>query len=218
MREEVVIRHAASNQLQRNAPHCKPPAAPKRPPDRRQTAPAPACAYPALRLAITNEASPLALRSTRKSSEDSTASGDALLAPSGRTKQQQVVALLWLWAETTRTRRSIRLGNTFFAVRSSRGDDPMDSYDWGNDLVRWAWWARQGSDLSPSRCRCRRTQAPPGCVGGPACHRREALGVDPEQDLDRVAGPLGHRGGRHAAVEPGGHGRVPKVVGRPRQR
>jgi hypothetical protein len=65
MHEEVVIRHAASNQLQRNAPHCKPPAAPKRPPDRRQTAPAPACAYPALRLAITDEASPLALRSTR---------------------------------------------------------------------------------------------------------------------------------------------------------
>jgi hypothetical protein len=22
----------------------------------------------------------------------------------------------------------------------------MGSYDWGNDLVRWAWWARQGSD------------------------------------------------------------------------
>ena len=65
MHAEVVIRHAASNQLQRNAPHCKPPAAPKRPPDRRQTAPAPACAYPALRLAITDEASPLALRSTR---------------------------------------------------------------------------------------------------------------------------------------------------------
>ena len=65
MHEEVVIRHAASNQLQRNAPHCKPPAAPKRPPDRSQTAPAPACAYPALRLAITDEASPLALRSTR---------------------------------------------------------------------------------------------------------------------------------------------------------
>jgi hypothetical protein len=65
MHEEVVIRHAASNQLQRNAPHCKPPAAPKRPPDRSQTAPAPACGYPALRLAITDEASPLALRSTR---------------------------------------------------------------------------------------------------------------------------------------------------------
>jgi hypothetical protein len=46
----------------------------------------------------------------------------------------------------------------------------------------------------------------------------EALGVDPEQDLDRVPSPLGHRGGRHAAVEPGGHGRVPQVVGRPRQR
>src|SRR5215218_9537166 len=65
MHEEVVIRHAASNQLQRNALHCKPPAAPKRPPDRSQTAPAPACAYPALRLGITDEASPLALRSTR---------------------------------------------------------------------------------------------------------------------------------------------------------
>jgi hypothetical protein len=65
MHEEVVIRHAASNQLQRNAPHCKPPAAPKRPPDRSQTAPAPAGAYPALRLGITDEASPLALRSTR---------------------------------------------------------------------------------------------------------------------------------------------------------
>jgi len=65
MHKEVVIRHAASNQVQRNAPHCKPPAAPKRPPDRRQTAPAPACAYPALRLAITDEASPFALRSTR---------------------------------------------------------------------------------------------------------------------------------------------------------
>ena len=34
----------------------------------------------------------------------------------------------------------------------------------------------------------------------------EALGEDLEQDLDRVPGPLGHRGGRHAAVEPGGHG------------
>jgi hypothetical protein len=65
MHGEVVIRHAASNQLQRNASHCKPPAAPKRPPKRSQTAPAPACAYPALRLAITDEASPLALRSTR---------------------------------------------------------------------------------------------------------------------------------------------------------
>src|SRR5829696_6099739 len=32
----------------------------------------------------------------------------------------------------------------------------------------------------------------------------EALSVDPEQDLHGVAGPLGHRGGRHAAVEPGG--------------
>jgi hypothetical protein len=31
----------------------------------------------------------------------------------------------------------------------------------------------------------------------------EALGVDPEQDLDRVPSPLGHGGGRHAAVEPG---------------
>jgi hypothetical protein len=60
----VIVRHAASNQLQRNAPHCKPPAAPKRPPDRSQTAPAPAFAYPALRLAITDEASLFALLST----------------------------------------------------------------------------------------------------------------------------------------------------------
>src|SRR5512132_1421974 len=42
----------------------------------------------------------------------------------------------------------------------------------------------------------------------------EALGVDPEQDLDRVPSPLGHHGGRYAAVEPGGHGRVPKGAGR----
>jgi hypothetical protein len=36
---------------------------------------------------------------------------------------------------------------------------------------------------------------------------------NPLQDLDRVPSSLGHRGGRHGAVEPGGHGRVPKVVG-----
>jgi hypothetical protein len=86
MHEEVVIRHAASNQLQRNAPHCKPPAAPKRPPDRRQTAPAPACAYPTVCSCHTDEASPFALRSTRKSSEESNAPRRALdgrATPSG---------------------------------------------------------------------------------------------------------------------------------------
>jgi hypothetical protein len=54
------------------------------------------------------------------------------------------------------------------------------------------------------------------CLDAPADQRVaavEALSVDPEQDLDRVPSPLGHRGGRHAAVEPGGHGRVAKVVG-----
>jgi hypothetical protein len=65
MHEEVVIRHAASNQLQRNAPHCKPPAAPTRPliegrPRLLQLVPIQLSAR-----AITDEASPFALRSTR---------------------------------------------------------------------------------------------------------------------------------------------------------
>jgi len=40
----------------------------------------------------------------------------------------------------------------------------------------------------------------------------DALGVDPEQDVDAVAGPFGDLGGGDSAVEPGGEAGVPEVV------
>ena len=107
MQEEVVIRHAASNQLQRNGPHCKPPAAPKRSPDRRQTAPAPACAYPALRLAITDEASPFALRSTRNRPRRAMRRGAAWSAVRHQTAAW---SLPWLRSRWQSCRRRADLG------------------------------------------------------------------------------------------------------------
>jgi hypothetical protein len=97
MHEEVVIRHAASNQLQRNAPHCKPPAAPKRPPDRSQTAPAPACGYPALRVAITDEASPPALRSTRNRPRRAVRRGAAWTVERHPVAAWSLLGLRWRW-------------------------------------------------------------------------------------------------------------------------
>jgi hypothetical protein len=52
-----------------------------------------------------------------KSSEDSTASGDALLAPTDRKKQQQVVAELWLWAGGRPHAGEASGSVMFFAVR-----------------------------------------------------------------------------------------------------
>src|SRR6478672_9955948 len=46
----------------------------------------------------------------------------------------------------------------------------------------------------------------------------DALGVDAEQDVDTVAGPLGDMGGGHAGVEPQGDRGMPKVVRAPGQR
>jgi hypothetical protein len=45
----------------------------------------------------------------------------------------------------------------------------------------------------------------------------DAFGVDPQQDVDAVACPLGDLGSGHARVEPGGYRRVSEVVGAPRQ-
>ena len=65
MHEEVVVRHAGLQPLQRNAPHCKPPAAPTRPLiEGRPRLPQLVPIQPSAR-DITDEASPLALRSTR---------------------------------------------------------------------------------------------------------------------------------------------------------
>jgi hypothetical protein len=43
----------------------------------------------------------------------------------------------------------------------------------------------------------------------------DALGVDPEQDVDAVPGPVGDLRRRHASVEPGGDCGMPQVVGAP---
>jgi hypothetical protein len=40
----------------------------------------------------------------------------------------------------------------------------------------------------------------------------DAVGVDAQQDLDRVAGPLGDLGRWDARVQPPGQARVPEVV------
>jgi hypothetical protein len=42
----------------------------------------------------------------------------------------------------------------------------------------------------------------------------DALGVDPQQHVHAVPGPLRHLGGVDAAVEPRGQARMPKVKGR----
>ena len=64
---------------------------------------------------------------------------DALLASTGRKKQQQVVAEFWLWAGGLNTPgRSIRPGDVCFAVRASRRGRPDGQLGPGNDLVRWA--------------------------------------------------------------------------------
>lgn len=46
----------------------------------------------------------------------------------------------------------------------------------------------------------------------------DALGVDPQQDRDAVACPLGDLGGRDASAEPGGHACVAEVVDPPGER
>src|SRR6266567_157807 len=46
----------------------------------------------------------------------------------------------------------------------------------------------------------------------------DALGVDPQQHVDAVPGPLGHLGRVDAAVEPCGQASVPKVVRPPSER
>lgn len=43
----------------------------------------------------------------------------------------------------------------------------------------------------------------------------DALGVDTQQDVDAVAGPLGNLGGIDAGVQPGGQAGVAQVVGPP---
>jgi hypothetical protein len=47
---------------------------------------------------------------------------------------------------------------------------------------------------------------------------RDALGVDPQQDVYAVSGPLGHLGGVDAAVQPGGQAGMPQVVRAPGER
>jgi hypothetical protein len=46
----------------------------------------------------------------------------------------------------------------------------------------------------------------------------DAFGVDAQQDVDAVPGPLGHLGGVDATVQPGGQACVPQVVGPPGER
>jgi hypothetical protein len=46
----------------------------------------------------------------------------------------------------------------------------------------------------------------------------DALGVDPQQHVDAVPGPLRHLGGIDAAVEPRGQAGMPKVVRSPSER
>ena len=43
----------------------------------------------------------------------------------------------------------------------------------------------------------------------------DALGVDPQEHVHAVPGPLGHLGGVDAAVQPGGQAGVPEVVRAP---
>jgi hypothetical protein len=131
--------------------------------------------------AITDDASPFALRSTRD--RPRTAPHPGCPARSDRPQEaagcREAVAV----GGATAPGRSIRLGDAFFAVR--------------------------GVGVSERRL---------DALADQRVTAVEALGVDPEQDLDRVPGPLGHHGRGHAAVESGGHGRVPKVVGRFRPR
>jgi hypothetical protein len=46
----------------------------------------------------------------------------------------------------------------------------------------------------------------------------DALGVDPQQHVDAVPGPLGHLGRVDAAVEPCGQAGVPEVIRAPSER
>src|SRR6516165_11399894 len=45
----------------------------------------------------------------------------------------------------------------------------------------------------------------------------DALGVDPQQDVDAVASPLGDLRGGYSGVQPGGDRRVAEIVGAPGQ-
>lgn len=47
---------------------------------------------------------------------------------------------------------------------------------------------------------------------------RDALGVDAQQDVDAVPGPLGYLGWVDAAIQPGGQASMPQVIGPPGQR
>jgi len=43
----------------------------------------------------------------------------------------------------------------------------------------------------------------------------DAFGIDAQQDIDAVTGPLGNLRGINAATEPGGQAGMPKVIGSP---
>jgi hypothetical protein len=182
MHEEVVIRHAASNQLQRNASHCKPPAAPKRPPDRRQTAPAPACAYPALRLAITDEASPFALRSTRNRPRTAV---HRLLVPTLRNATAQAPRGAF---KAPRAHRRGGMGVYSGAYHASSSSDRIVWF------LANLWQTAIGS--APGTRQARR-HTPPGllvCGGAPRRNRTgdPILTMEPPGTAVRTAVPAGH--------------------------